>query len=87
MDAFSFEVSRRGPSSGYMELQNMFSEVKPVLSLQEDMLVLTDIGSLCSNLGIISFGSIFDGSLRNRRVSICTVGKFWKGFPRSQGGR
>jgi hypothetical protein len=30
----------------------MFSEVEPVLSLQEDMLVLTDIGSLCSNLGI-----------------------------------
>ena len=32
----------------------MFSEVEPVLSLEEDMFVLTDIGSLCSNLGILT---------------------------------
>jgi hypothetical protein len=33
----------------------MFSEVEPVLSWQEDMFVLTDIGSLCS----IHHGYIF----------------------------
>ena len=32
----------------------MFSEVEPVLSLQEDMFLLTDNGSLCSNLGIVA---------------------------------
>ena len=29
-----------------MELENMFSEVEPVLSCQEDMFVLVDIGKL-----------------------------------------
>jgi hypothetical protein len=32
----------------------MFIEVDPVLSWQEDMFVLTDIGNLCSNLGIMT---------------------------------
>jgi hypothetical protein len=37
-----------------MEFQNMFSEVEPVLSCQEDIFVLTDIGNLYSNLGIMT---------------------------------
>ena len=40
-----------------MELQNMFSEVEHVLSLQEDMFVLEDIG----NFGMIDIMTLLMG--------------------------